>query len=156
MWTSAGTKTFIDCAWDIWGVLSAPNSMIHFWSTSNAVLNTSFSCWVKKSKCKTEPWFVVILDQISSLFLLYFSKIFSKCLFLTLKEPDNVLWVKLLAAIGSTPGDVPPQIIDIEAVGAIAVLFENLSLIPYSLASGQAPLSSASSLEDLSTFFEYF
>ena len=70
-----------------------------------------------------------MLDQISSLFLLYFSKIFSKCLFLTLKEPDNVLCVKLLAAIGSTPGDVPPQIIDIEAVGAIAVLFENLSLM---------------------------
>ena len=28
------------------------------------------------------------------------------------------------------PGDDPPQIIDIEAVGAIAVLLENLSLIP--------------------------
>ena len=26
--------------------------------------------------------------------------------------------------------DVPPQIIEIDAVGAIAVLFENLSLIP--------------------------
>ena len=32
-------------------------------------------------------------------------------------------------------------------VGAIAVLFENLSLIPYSDASGQAPLCSAKSFD---------
>ena len=38
-------------------------------------------------------------------------------------------------------GEAPPQIIDIDAVGAIAVLLENLSLYPYSAASGQAPLS---------------
>ena len=30
--------------------------------------------------------------------------------------------------MGSTPGDAPPHMIEIEAVGAIAVLFENLSL----------------------------
>ena len=36
---------------------------------------------------------------------------------------------------------------DIDAVGAIAVLLENLSLIPYSSASGQGPLSSASLTE---------
>jgi len=35
-----------------------------------------------------------------------------------------------LAATGSTPGEAPPQITDIEAVGAIAVLLENLSLKP--------------------------
>ena len=46
--------------------------------------------------------------------------------------------------MGSIPGEDPPQIIEIEAVGAIAVLLENLSLIPYSSASGQEPLSSAS------------
>ena len=45
--------------------------------------------------------------------------------------------------MGSTPGEAPPQIIEIEAVGAIAVLLENLSLKPYSLASGHYPLSSA-------------
>ena len=56
-----------------------------------------------------------------------------------------------MAATGSTPGDAPPQIIEIEAVGAIAVLLENLSLNPYSSASGQDPLSSASFLDDLST-----
>ena len=43
--------------------------------------------------------------------------------------------------------------IEIEAVGAIAVLLENLSLKPYSAASGHAPLSYAKSFEDLSTFF---
>ena len=57
-----------------------------------------------------------------------------------------------MAANGSTPGDAPPQIIDIEAVGAIAVLFENLSLKPNSSASGQAPLSSASILDASLTF----
>ena len=35
-----------------------------------------------------------------------------------------------VSAIGSTPGEVPPQIIEIEAVGAMAVLLENLSIIP--------------------------
>ena len=45
--------------------------------------------------------------------------------------------------MGSIPGEDPPQIIEIEAVGAIAVLFENLSFIPYSAASGHDPLSSA-------------
>ena len=72
-------------------------------------------------------------------------------MFLTVKVPDNVLCENTLAAIGSIPGLVPPQIIEIDAVGAIAVLFENLSLIPYSSASGQAPLDSASSFELLST-----
>ena len=57
-----------------------------------------------------------------------------------------------MAAIGSTPGDAPPQIIEIDAVGAIAVLFENLSLKPYSAASGHAPLSSAKSFEAWFTF----
>ena len=45
------------------------------------------------------------------------------------------------------PGEAPPQMIEIDAVGAIAVLFENLSLNPYSAASGQAPLSSAKSFD---------
>ena len=61
-----------------------------------------------------------------------------------------------LPAIGSIPGDAPPQIIDIDAVGAIAVLFENLSLIPNSSASGQAPLSSARSFDAYQLFLEYF
>ena len=47
----------------------------------------------------------------------------------------------------STPGEAPPQIIEIEAVGAIAVLLENLSLKPYSSASGHDPLSSANIFE---------
>ena len=75
------------------GVLSAPNSTIHLWSISKAVLNTSFSSLVKKSRWETEPWFVVIPDQTSSVFLECFSKILAKYLFLTLYEPDSVLWV---------------------------------------------------------------
>ena len=58
-----------------------------------------------------------------------------------------------MAAIGSIPGEAPPQIIEIEAVGAIAVLFENLSFIPNSSASGHAPLSSARSYDAWSTLF---
>jgi hypothetical protein len=45
------------------------------------------------------------------------------------KEPDKVFWVKLFAAYGSIPGEEFPQIIEIEAVGAIAVLLLNLSLL---------------------------
>ena len=49
----------------------------------------------------------------------------------TVFKPTEVLMMMTaFAAIGSTPGEVPPQIIDIEAVGAIAVLLENLSIIP--------------------------
>ena len=66
--------------------------------------------------------------------------------------PESVLCEKTFAAIGSIPGLAPPHIIDIEAVGATAVLLENLSFIPYSSASGQAPLISAKSLELLSTW----
>ena len=43
---------------------------------------------------------------------------------------DQTGWVKLLAAIGSMPGDEPPQMIEIEAVGATAILFENRSMMP--------------------------
>ena len=90
---------------------------------------------------------MVILDHTSSLSLLCLANSSLRYLFLTLNDPERVLCVKLLAAIGSTPGDVPQQIIEIEAVGAIAVLFENLSLKPYSAASGHAPLSSANFLD---------
>ena len=49
-----------------------------------------------------------------------------------------------MAAFGSIPGDEPPQMIEIDAVGAIAILFENRSMMPYSAASGHGPRSSAS------------
>ena len=42
----------------------------------------------------------------------------------------------MLAGIGSMPALVPPQMIEIEAVGAIASLLENRSWMPYSAASG--------------------
>src|SRR3546814_12394081 len=45
------------------------------------------------------------------------------------------------------PGEAPPQMIEIEAVGAIAILLEKRSMMPNSSASGQAPRSSASVLE---------
>ena len=83
----------IDWAWDICGVLSAPKSTIHLWSSSNAVLKTSFSFWERKSKWETEPWLVVILDHVSSSFLPYFSRTSVRYLFLTLKDPESVLWV---------------------------------------------------------------
>ena len=52
-----------------------------------------------------------------------------------------------MPADGSIPGEAPPQIIDIEAVGATANLLENLSSIPKSAASGQAPFSFAKIFE---------
>ena len=45
------------------------------------------------------------------------------------------------------PGEAPPQMIEIEAVGAIASLLEKRSMILCSAASGQAPRSSASLTE---------
>ena len=93
MWTSAGKNKFTDCAWEIYCVLSPLSSTIHFWFNSKAVLKTPFSKSVKKSKWDTDPWFVVIVDQVSSLFLPWLSKISSKYLFLTLKDPDKVLCV---------------------------------------------------------------
>ena len=59
--------------------------------------------------------------------------------------------MKEFAANGSIPGEEFPAIIEIEAVGAIAVLLLNLSLIPHSSASGHAPFSSANVFEARST-----
>ena len=48
-----------------------------------------------------------------------------------------------------------PQIIEMEAVGAIDVLLLKRSLTPTSAASGQAPLSSARSTDAAFTSFVY-
>jgi hypothetical protein len=53
----------------------------------------------------------------------------------------------MLAGIGSMPADVPPQMIEIDAVGAIASLWEKRAITPQSAASGQAPRSFASFTE---------
>src|SRR3546814_5635097 len=45
------------------------------------------------------------------------------------------------------PGEAPPQMIEIEAVGALAILLEKRSMMPNSSASGQGPRSSASVFE---------
>src|SRR5688500_15491456 len=53
----------------------------------------------------------------------------------------------MLAGIGSMQALVPPQMMLIEAVGAIAILQEKRSIAPISSASGQAPRSSARTIE---------
>src|SRR5215468_6910350 len=53
----------------------------------------------------------------------------------------------MLAGIGSMPADVPPQMIEIDAVGAIASLWLKRAMTPQSAASGQAPRSFASFTE---------
>ena len=58
-----------------------------------------------------------------------------------MKVPESVLCEKTFAAIGSIPGLAPPHIIDIEAVGATAVLLENLSFIPVSYTHLTLPTS---------------
>ena len=57
------------------------------------------------------------------------------------------------AGIGSIQALVPPQIIPIDAVGAMANLWLNLALTFFSLASGQAPFSIANINEALSASF---
>ncbi len=60
----------------------------------------------------------------------------------------------MLAGIGSMHALVPPQMMLIEAVGAIAILQLNRSITPRSSASGQAPRSVASSIDASFTFGE--
>src|SRR3546814_4418120 len=101
------------------GARSAARSITQRWSISKAVLKTSFSSAVRKSRCWTEPSVVVIEDQTSSLSRPFSASRRFSAFERTLYEPDRVLWVKELAAIGSIPGEAPPQMIEIEAVGAI-------------------------------------
>jgi hypothetical protein len=72
---------------------------------------------------------------------------FSRFLLRTVNEPVNVLCVKELAAKGSIPGEELPAIIEIDAVGAIAVLLLKRSCRPHSSASKQAPFSFPSFLK---------
>src|SRR3954465_15491663 len=58
----------------------------------------------------------------------------------------------MLAGIGSMHADVPPAMIEIEAVGAIAILQLKRSITPMSAASGQGPRSWASIIEASSTW----
>ena len=126
--------------------------MTQRWSISNAVRNTAFSSSDRKSRCCTEPSCVVMDDQVAASSRPFSASISFRYLLRTLKEPDSVLCVKLFAAIGSIPGDAPPQMIEVDAVGAIAILLEKRSWTPYSAASGQAPRSSASSREAVSAW----
>src|ERR687893_2353552 len=58
----------------------------------------------------------------------------------------------MLAGIGSMHALVPPQMIEIDAVGAIAILHEKRSITPMSAASGQGPRSLASIIDAWSTW----
>src|SRR6476659_5692133 len=57
----------------------------------------------------------------------------------------------MLAGIGSMHADVPPAMIEIDAVGAIAILHEKRSITPMSAASGHGPRSFASIIDAWST-----
>ena len=70
-----------------------------------------------------------------------------------MKRTSQSFCVNELAAKGSIPGEELPAIIEIEAVGAIAILLVNLSSMPTSAASGQAPRSLAKLFEARSTPF---
>src|SRR5947208_16731212 len=58
----------------------------------------------------------------------------------------------MLAGIGSIHADVPPAMIEIDAVGAIAILQLKRSITPMSAASGQGPRSLASIIDASSTW----
>ena len=85
--------------------------------------------------------------QVSSVSRPFSLRIFCSATFLTVNEPDSVLWTKTFAGIGSMQGLHPPQMIEIDAVGAIASLWETRCFTPRSSASGQVPRSSASATE---------
>src|SRR5437763_12725862 len=58
----------------------------------------------------------------------------------------------MLAGIGSMQAEVPPAMIEIDAVGAIAILHEKRSITPMSAASGHGPRSLASIIDAWSTW----
>src|SRR3954452_15650046 len=58
----------------------------------------------------------------------------------------------MLAGIGSMQAEVPPVMIEIDAVGAIAILHEKRSITPMSAASGHGPRSLASIIDAWSTW----
>jgi hypothetical protein len=58
----------------------------------------------------------------------------------------------MFAGIGSMQALVPPQMIEIDAVGAIAILQLKRSITPMSAASGHGPRSTASCIEASSTW----
>src|SRR6476620_4271746 len=58
----------------------------------------------------------------------------------------------MLAGIGSMQAEVPPVMIEIDAVGAIAILQEKRSITPMSAASGHGPRSLASIIDAWSTW----
>ena len=76
---------------------------------------------------------------------------FSRYGFLIEKLPDSVLWVYMFAGIGSMQALVPPVMMLIDAVGAIAILQLKRSITPMSAASGQGPRSIASCIDASST-----
>ncbi len=83
-------------------------------------------------------------DQTSSLSMPFSASSFCRCRLRTVKLPDSVFCRNTLAAIGSIPGEELPAMMEIDAVGAIAILWEKRSMMPYSAASGHGPRSSAS------------
>src|SRR4028118_1995804 len=60
----------------------------------------------------------------------------------------------MLAGIGSMQADVPPVMIEMEAVGAIALWHARRSITPMSAASGHGPRSLASIIEASFTWAE--
>ena len=75
-------------------------------------------------------------------------------MFLFNEEPDNVSCLYALALKGSTLGDVLPMIIELLALGAIAMTWENLRPVP--TASGASPRSLPSSILAASSFVLIF
>ena len=128
--TLAGRNRFTDWLWQMKGARSAACSTTQRWSNSKAVLNTALSCSLRKSRCCTEPLRTVMLVQVSSSSRPCFASTLAREGLRTMKLPDSVLWLYTFAAIGSIPGLAPPQMIEMLAVGAIAILFENRSITP--------------------------
>ena len=80
----------------------------------------------------------MIDDQTSSVSCPFSASSFCRCRLRTVKLPDSVFCRNTLAAIGSIPGDEFPAMIEIDAVGAIDILCENRSMMPYPRHPGTA------------------
>ena len=93
-----------------------------------------------------------MVDHTSSVSRPFSASSFCRWRLRTVKLPESVFCRNTFAAIGSMPGEELPAMIEIEAVGAIAILCEKRSMMPKSAASGHGPRSSASTREAASAW----
>ena len=129
----------------MYGWRSAACWMIHVWSISIEVLNTSFSYSSRKSSEDTEPSFDTISVQTACVFWPFLSSNSSRYLFLCTWVPLTPFSRYTFALYGSVEGDVFIMIED-DALGATANKWAFRTGVDDPTESGHAPRLDARSI----------